>query len=176
MTLRQQIIVFWVLFAATTAIYAVMVMWSLPKISTMAGGLAPFDMRPMGYSLDEATAFLTALTDEGRTFYLSTQHWLDTFYPPLLALTLAIGLRIMSPVQSPAIKLLLVVIPILAMLADLFENTWVSFLLNSPGYIDAGAVEYANVGTLIKSILTTLTMSLLLLFTSAWGWRKWWRT
>ena len=173
MTRGQRIVAFWVLFTATALVYAVMVLWSLPKISAMAGGLAPFDMRPTGYSLDEATVFLEALTDEGRAFYLSTQHWLDTLYPPLLALTLAIGLRMMSPVQSPAINLSLGVIPILAMLADLFENMWVRFLLRAPGYIDAGAVEYANIGTLIKSMLTSLAMLLLLLFTAAWGWRKW---
>ena len=69
-----------------------MVLWSLPLISEMAGGGIPFDMRPGGYSFDDALVFLREITDAGRHFYLSTQHLLDMFYPTLLAITLAIPL------------------------------------------------------------------------------------
>ena len=65
------------LFAATIGLYLVMLLWSLPKIAAEAGGLTPFDMRPGGYSLAEARAFLAALSPEGTAFYLGVQHRLD---------------------------------------------------------------------------------------------------
>lgn len=171
---RWLITAFWVSFVATSAIYAVMVLWSLPKISAAAGGLASFDMRPAGYSLDEATIFLTTLTDEGRAFYLSTQQWLDSFYPPMMAATLVLGLWIMAPLQNLTAKWVLAMIPILAMLADFLENDQVRILLvDAPWYIDPPVVGWASFATVIKSLLTTLAMTLLLFFTVLWGWRKW---
>ena len=174
MTRRQHIATFWALFVVTTLVYAVMVLWSLPKISEAASGLAPFDMRPIGYSLDEATAFLTALTEEGRSFYLSTQHRLDLVYPPLLALTLALGLWIMAPVRAVILLLALVAVPLLAMIADLAENWFVSWMLKTPPQaLSEDLVAMASAATFVKSMLTTVAMSLLLLFTAWWGWRKW---
>ncbi len=79
---------FWLLFAATLGVYATMLGWTLPAISAAAGGLPAFDMRPGGYSFDEAKAFLAALSPEGKALYLDVQHKLDTAYPGLLAATL----------------------------------------------------------------------------------------
>lgn len=80
--------VFWIILGAALGVYLVMVVWSLPYIAQQAGGLMPFDMRPTGYSADEARGFLTVLSDEGRAFYLETQHILDRFYPGLMGLAL----------------------------------------------------------------------------------------
>jgi hypothetical protein len=174
---NKLIILFWVSFLAVCAIYAIMVLWSLPKISAAAGGLAPFDMRPGGYSLEDARSFLSGLSEEGRAFYLSTQHRLDTVYPPLLGLTLALGLWIMSPTASLWLRLPLVALAMFGMLADLVENQLVAVLLSMPpGSVDAEPVMMASAATVIKSFLTTIAMSLLLVFTAVWGWAKWWRT
>ena len=75
---------FWISFIFATGVYLSMVFWSLPFIAGQAGGLAPFDMRPTGYSVTEARAFTQALTEEGRAFYLDVQHKLDFAYPALL--------------------------------------------------------------------------------------------
>ena len=75
-----------VLTVATLAVYFVMIVWSLPKIASAAGGAMPFDLRPWGYTPNEAEAFLVALSSEGRAFYTDVQLRLDTLYPPLLAL------------------------------------------------------------------------------------------
>ena len=72
---------FWLTFAATIVVYAIMVVWSLPTITASADGQVPFDLRPLGYSYDEARAFLLALSDEGRHFYTAVQHRLDHIYP-----------------------------------------------------------------------------------------------
>lgn len=168
---------FWVSFVAATLVYAAMVGWSLPRISAGAGGLLPFDMRPAGYSLDEARAFVTALSPEARGFYLSTQHLLDTLYPPLMALTLGLGLWILSPAKTTMAKLLPLGLPVLAMIADLAENALVRDLLAiDPAKLDAGPVMMASAATVVKSLFTGLAMILLLVFAGLWGWRRWSQT
>lgn len=74
-------IVFWPVLAATLAVYLVMILWSLPLIQAEAGGLRPFDLRPLEYMQDEARAFPGALSETGRVFYPGTPHKLDTFFP-----------------------------------------------------------------------------------------------
>ena len=44
--------VYWAIVAVTITNYLLMILWSLPKISQMAGGRVPFDMRPGGYSFE----------------------------------------------------------------------------------------------------------------------------
>ena len=74
--------------AVATAVYLAMVLGSLPRLEALSGH-TPFDMRPLGYSPDEARALLAALGEEGRAFSLRCQLALDTIYPALMALTLA---------------------------------------------------------------------------------------
>ncbi len=168
---------FWLAFAAALAVYLAMVLWSLPKIAVAADGQAPFDMRPMGYGLEEARSFLSALTAEGRQFYLTTQHRLDTLYPPLLAVSLTLGLWITWPARSILAKALLSIIPLLAMVADLAENVFVSdLLMMPPEAIDSEPVMLASAATAFKSALTTIAMTMLLITTALWGWRKWRRS
>ena len=78
-------LIFWLMFLVMTGVYLVMALWAIPKIIADAGGLLAFDMRPLGYSFDEASAFLTALSSEGRAFYLNVQQMLDSAYPALFA-------------------------------------------------------------------------------------------
>src|SRR5438128_217060 len=90
-------ILFWSLFGITLGVYGVMLGWSLPTISNAAGGLAPFDMRPGGYSFAEAQTFLSALTTEGAEFYVNVQQRLDVAYPALITLTLFLSIAAMAP-------------------------------------------------------------------------------
>ena len=83
---------FWTLVAITLAIYASMLIWTLPRITAAADGHVPFDMRPGGYSFDDAREFLTCLQPDGRTIYLGPQAVLDLIYPGLLAIVLTISL------------------------------------------------------------------------------------
>ena len=80
------------LFAVTAVLYLVMVLWSLPKISSDGVGLRPFDLWPMSFTFDEAPAFRSALSDAGVTFFAEVQLVLDTAYPALLALCLSVAL------------------------------------------------------------------------------------
>ena len=81
---------YWMLVVAALAVFAVMQAWSLPKLR--ADGMPAFDLRYLGYSFDEARAYLAALGEEGRTFYLNAQLVLDRLYPALYGPALAIAL------------------------------------------------------------------------------------
>ena len=63
--IQMKVIVYWIVFAVTLAVYGTMLAWSLPTVAASAEGLMPFDMRPGGYSFAEAEAFLAALSAEG---------------------------------------------------------------------------------------------------------------
>src|SRR5262252_8963046 len=59
-------------------LWGVMVFGTLPYLRRTAGGLEPFDLRPFGYTPEEARALLYALSDIGRAYYADVQLQLDT--------------------------------------------------------------------------------------------------
>lgn len=59
------------LLVASGLIWAVMFFGPLAHLSRLAGGATPFDVRPMGYSYDQARAFLEAIGEQGRNYYVS---------------------------------------------------------------------------------------------------------
>ncbi len=164
---------FWLLFAVTLAVYATMLVWTLPAISAAAGGLAPFDLRPSGYSFEEAKAFLAALSPEGTALYRDVQHRLDTAYPALLAATLFFAIAALTPTGWGRWRWVLALTAIPGALFDYLENAAVAVML------DAGAdrltpemVATASRWTAWKATATTVAMTLLLVLLAAWGWRK----
>lgn len=168
---RHLTAVFWALFVLTGAVYLGLVLWSLPRIMAAAGGAMPFDLRPAGYDLAEAQAFLMALSDAGRRFYLDTQHILDTAYPPLLAVTVALGAHLLF---SRAVARTVAVIAVVGMAADLYENHLVAQLLQGDAaQPDPALVARASLATLVKSGATTIGLTALLIGGLRAGWRRW---
>ena len=80
------------LLVASGLVWAVMFFGPLAHLSRLAGGASPFDIRPMGYSHDEAYAFLNAIGEQGRRYYANRELLLDTFYPPLYAISRGLAL------------------------------------------------------------------------------------
>ncbi|WP_371168297.1 hypothetical protein [Aliiroseovarius sp. 2305UL8-7] len=163
--------IFWAVFAATIVVYLTIVLWSLPIISNDANGLMPFDLRPTGYSANEARAFLSALGETGRAQYLGAQHWLDTFYPGLLAVSLVLSYFLLFPRRWA------VGFSFLAMLAAVFdwnENIAVADLLRlGAGGIDEEVVSIAALFTVLKSAAVTMALSILIIGLILAGWRRW---
>jgi len=164
--------VYWIVVAATVTNYLIMILWSLPLVSEMAGGNVPFDMRPGGYSFDEALIFLKTINDSGRNFYLNTQHVLDFFYPSLLAVSLAIPLIHLLPryLGWP-----LAALAIGAAASDYLENIYVAGMLKlEPAVVTEAMVSVASNWTLTKSISTTIA-SVALLIALAFKGVKWFK-
>jgi len=163
---------FWFTVLATVAVYIAIVGWSAPKISGYADGLVIFDLRPTGYGFQEAEAFLAALTDEGRMFYLSVQHRLDTLYPALLAVTTIWAFLLLLPRNGLA--LFAPLLPIVAMTFDYLENLAVAVMLHSGTQsLTAEIVSHASRYSVLKSGFTTASMSLLLLLVLIKVYRNW---
>jgi hypothetical protein len=171
MSARQ--IAFWVLFAVTLGVYLVMVAWSLPAVSDAAVGLAPFDMRPGGYSFDEAKAFLSALSPEGADFYRNVQQRFDLFYPALSAATLFFAIAVLAPKSWGVWRWVAALTAVPGAVGDYLENHAVAGMLalGADG-ITPGVVARASMWTLVKSSFTTLAMAILLLLLILSGVRK----
>jgi hypothetical protein len=164
-------LLFWMLFAAMMAVYLTMALWTLPTISRDAGGLIPFDLRPMGYSPEEARAFLAALGEQGRALYLGPQKWLDLAYPGQLGLVLGYALWHMAPARPAGLRLALVTLPVIASTFDYLENIRVAgMLLAVPGSLTDRMIEAANFATVMKSGFASAAFVALLV---AFVWRLW---
>ncbi len=162
---------FWTFFAASGAVYLLMLFWSIPTITAAAGGLAPFDMRPLGYSAAEAQAFLTALSDEGRQFYLAVQLRLDLVYPALLGLMLITGYQRVFPAPWATV---FSVVALTMVSADYLENYMVAAMLRSgaaPSEINM--VSLASLFTVCKSVAAVVSFSALLIG-AVWQMRRKW--
>lgn len=154
---------YWVLVAATLAVYFTMVFWSLPIIVNASGGLMPFDLRPTGYTFGDAQEFLATISPQGSEFYLETQHRLDTAYPGLLAAVLIIGLWWQSRILPLIVRAILVALPIVGGLADYMENAAVSKMLSAGASLATPEmVATASCWTMLKSATTGLAMVALL--------------
>ena len=165
-------VLFWAVVVATFGVYAVMLTWSLPKISAEAAGLPAFDMRPSGYGHTEATTFLRALTPTGANFYLKVQHRLDLAYPALLAIASGWAMLRLAPPWRWRSALLLVPIP--GMVFDYLENRAVAAMLAAGA--DGLTLEMAARASMfsqLKAATTTLSLSLLLLLILLWAFRRW---
>lgn len=140
-----------------------MTFWTLPQIAAAAGGQVPFDLRPFGYSGDEARAFLTALTAEGRALYQGPQRMLDLFYPTALSALLALGLWRITRDRPRPLRLAVVGVAIAGGVADHLENTLVAGLLRAdPVMVTDAAVAWASGATMAKSALTAVAAVALL--------------
>lgn len=151
---------YWALFAATMIVYGAMLLWSLPNVSTQAAGLIPFDLRPGGYSFEDAQTFVTALTPEGAAFYLGTQHLLDLFYPAMIGLVVLFALWHLSATWPTWLRLVLAAVPILSAVFDYLENNAVTKMVTAgPDGLTADLVASASQWTLLKSGFSTVGMT-----------------
>jgi hypothetical protein len=111
------------------ALWGLMVFWTLAYLRRTAGGLEPFDLRPFGYTPEEARALLYALSSIGRTYYADVQLQLDTAYPALYAISRGLllfwltapGRTAARPLPLPA-RLALLVLPLATAWFDYFET------------------------------------------------------
>ena len=163
----------WTALAVAACLYATMTLWTLPEIAQAAGGLPPFDMRPGGYDFDEAQAFLSALSEKGRTLYLGPQQRLDLVFPAALALGLGLALYRLAPLNR-FWRLCLAAIPLAGMAFDYLENAAVrAMLLASPSALQPEQVETASRFTTAKAVFDSAAYALLLLFLVLWAVRRW---
>ncbi len=162
-------VLFWTCFAAAMAIYIAMILWSLPVITEAAGGLAPFDMRPFGYTLADAQAFLAAIDPETVNFYRNVQLTLDLFYPALITISLVLGIYLLLPARFGAWRWVIAALALPIAPFDYLENNLIGVMLASgPEMVSADLVSAASRWTMLKSSFTTASMLLLVALSLWW--------
>lgn len=157
---------------AATGFFLLMICVSLAHIETLSG-LRPFDMRPGGYSVEQANALLSALGSSGRHYYLMRQIPLDLAYPALMALTLVSLLKWLR-LHEVNHRLFRIGIwfSILAALADYLENFGICVMILSWPEISANTVLAASVASIVKSGLTTAAVLIVLLGVGFWAFKR----
>ncbi len=160
---------FGVCLALTLVVYATMLVWSLPRLRGLAGGLDPFDLRPFGYDATAARDLLAALGPAGRDFYLTVQHGLDTAFPALMAVTLALAYHLLAPLAAARV---LALVAIAAAGFDYLENRAVAALLRSgPEGASDAMIAAASRWTQLKSAAVTLALVSLIVLLALAAWR-----
>lgn len=160
----------WLVTLAAAAIYGYMLAVTLPHLSSLAGGLAMFDLRNGGYDFETARTIVVSLGAEGRQYYQGVQHVLDAFYPPLLAMAVvywmwrfaprwrAVGWPLPNPVLLAAMA-----VAVLAAGCDLAENALVGRMLASGADgLTPELVGMASGFTLAKTIAVSVSQTVLL--------------
>lgn len=140
---------------AGATIYLVMITVTLAHVQAVSNQI-PFDMRPLGYTLQDATQLLAALGEDGREYYLMRQIPLDTAYPALLAMTLIstfywLGLRL--PYRW--LVQVGVVLSLGAAFFDYAENLGIATMILTWPDLSQGVVYASSFASVAKSLLTT---------------------
>ena len=148
-------LIFWMMFIAMAGVYLAMALWSIPKIAADTGGLLAFDLRPMGYSFVEAQAFLAALSDGGRVFYLNVQHMLDSAYPALMAVVLVMAF---NHLFAGWLRWATIVLALAGAGFDYMENAAVAVMLRAGDGLSEATVATASQWTVLKSGAVTLAL------------------
>jgi hypothetical protein len=164
-------------------LWAMIFFGPLAHLSRLAGGLKPFDIRPMGYSYDEARAFLDAIGEQGRAYYLNPELVIDTIYPPLYAISRGLALwwltipgRVRNRPLPLSVRYALIAVPITMASLDVIENGCIATMIWTWPNLAPGLVTVSSLATQVKILLGALTEALMgglaLMWLLRWGVRK----
>ena len=146
------------LFVATQIIYLAMLLFTLPHLQHLAGGMKPFDLLPQGYDSVYAGNFMEAIGPEGRRFYLTRQIPLDLVYPALFAMAFAVmWVWLLNSYHCASGRWRWVaLLPVIAGLADYVENGLIATMLNTYPDMSDAVVATASLATMLKSTATAV--------------------
>jgi hypothetical protein len=145
-------------------VYFSMLNITIPMVEKQADGNKIFDLMPFGYSSEYAIDLLNSLGEQGRGEYLTYQIPLDLLYPGLMGIAGAFLITLLTKEISQRFRWL-IFLPLLAALFDYLENGMVAIMLIKFPSISDTIIVTASTFTILKSLFTTIYMSVgLLLF------------
>jgi len=143
-----------ILGVAAAGIYWLMINVTLARLEALSGN-TPFDMRPFGYSLQEAVTLLDALGREGRQYYVARQIPLDIAYPALLAMTLIATIRWFDlPVHFRKYARIGTALALGVAVFDYAENLGIVLMTTGWPSVSEGLVFATSSASIVKSALT----------------------
>jgi hypothetical protein len=160
-------------------LWGIMVFGTLPYLRRTAGGLEPFDLRPFGYTPEEARALLYALSEIGRAYYADVQLQLDTAFPALYALSRGLlllwvtapGRTAERPLSFRA-RLALLALPLATATFDYLENEGIAAMLAAGPQAGDDLIERTSLWTRAKS-LAGLATELVCVSLAAIAYTRW---
>ena len=151
-------------FIITNLVYFSMLFLTIPSVMEYAHGMDLFDMMPAGYSVEYAQTLLTTLGPDGRSAYMNIQLPVDMIYPFLFGLTysliLAYFLSKLHWIEKPIF--FTVLLPLAAGMFDYAENIGIFLMLRAYPDFPVTIAAWTNSFTIIKSVLSTLSFTVLL--------------
>ncbi len=167
----------WAISAAALIVYIIMVTITLPHLAALAGGVAMFDLRPLGYDFATAQDVLARLGSEGAAYYENVQHRFDSMFPLLFCLTLVFWMIAAArrwqghdlPLGSAVLGAIFAT-AVIANAADLGENAAVSAMLAAGSRaLTPRLAETANLFTLAKTFFSAVAiLALIVLALGPW--------
>ncbi|RKR12253.1 hypothetical protein CLV91_2379 [Maribacter vaceletii] len=157
-------------FFASQFTLLIMMLYTFPIINSQIGTRA-FDLQNLGYSLSTANQIVNNLNNQTTELYLFPQlTLLDVFYPFLLALFLSSLLFRLGKLigKDNKITSLLLYLPLLAMAFDYFENICIILMISKSIEISKSFVLLSSTFTVLKSLLTTFSWIVILIYTIKW--------
>ena len=144
-----------------------MLIFTFPVINNQIGVKA-FDLQSFGYSVSMAELIVNNLNDQTTQLYLFPQlTLLDLFYPFLLALFLSSLLfRIVK--RNNKLKLVLLIIPFLAMIFDYSENICIILMISNSIEVSQSIVFLSSSLTVLKGVLTSIAWIAILIYSIKW--------
>lgn len=157
-------------FLIANLIYGIMIFITMPKLQAGVNGLPVFDMRPMGYTYEEANELLGLMDIKTKEFYQNIQLPLDIIYPFFLALYSALFYIKISKIKF--IKSIGIFISCLVCIFDYCENIGIFIMLN--GMISRRNVVAFSMFSELKTILTMVMFTgiIMLLFFEGYSYLK----
>ncbi len=171
-----------VLYACCMALYLVLITISVPRLTEYAGGIPPLDMRALGFSTHDVSELFHALGPEGRTYYLTPQLLLDTFYPGLFAISYSlITLRFIALLNLDYLHLgrlslnwkLLAFPALLGGLCDYIENLSTLALLQLYPRTPTSMVTIGSCANIVKNAFYVIAICIFLILGLALLVQKW---
>ncbi len=162
---------YWLLVLTTVFVCGVMIFWASARLDEMStGDGVPFDLRMFGYSHAEAQEYIASLTPGGAEFYLETAMLLDTFFPVMFALALAIGGWMLLIHKALVLRIGFATICAFYALFDYLENFAVSRMIGfegGPEELPLLLVETASRWTVLKFFFVDAAVTVLIVLVIA---------
>lgn len=147
----------------TAVTYGVLVGVGAANLVLGEGGLKPFDLRILGYSAEDAEAYLSLLQQPEVTLYTGFLRNVDTVFPLLFGLWMGGCLWGLTRHIHPWSRVILLVVPASYTMMDLCENALVADLVRGfQGPLDAELVALASSYTISKFVTLFVAFGLLL--------------
>ena len=153
-------LIFW--FVTTYLLYFYMILFPIPQLKILAGGMKIPDMMPTGYDPAYLYTLLVTLGEKGRNLYLFKQIPFDMVYPFLYGFSFTLLLAYIYNLlfTKQTILRFICLIPFVASIFDYAENITIANLIYNFPYFSISNALMANTFTILKSSFTIVSFLL----------------